>query len=356
MERAPVVAGIGMCLPPRSVDNHEMSRELDTTHEWILSRTGIARRRRADAGTSTGDLAVGAAAGALASSGDAGADALVVATTTPDRRCPATGPEVAARLGLGEIPAFDVAAVCTGFLYGLTVASALIRSRTYHRVLVVGAETYSRIVDPLDRGTAVIFGDGAGAVLVRGGDPDEPGALLGTHLGSDGSGADLIAIAAGGARTPHPDPESGRELPREERYFSMRGRQVYGQAVHRMTACARVVLDRAGWAPGSLGAFVGHQANQRILDAVGDKLHIPAERRFGNIRDVGNTAAASIPLALADTAAAGRVRPGARTLLTAFGGGLTWGAATLTWPAAAPVACPPAVRPSTAAPTGRTVE
>ncbi|MFK0293456.1 beta-ketoacyl-ACP synthase III [Streptomyces sp. NPDC090442] len=336
-----VLDGIGSCLPPRVLTNDDVRRRgvLETTDEWIRTRTGIARRREADEDTSTGDLAVAAGRAAQQSAG-ARADLVLVATTTPDRRCPATAPEVAQRLGLGTVPAFDLSAVCSGFLYGLAVATALIRTGVCTRPLVIGAETYSRIIDPLDRDTAVIFGDGAGAVLLRAGDRGEPGAVAATDWGSDGTGSDLIAIAAGGSRQPDP----AHRQSREQHYFRMRGREVYGQAVRRMTASSNAVLAKTGWQPATIGAFIGHQANQRILDSVADRIGIPPKHRYGNLREVGNTAAASIPLALADAAAHRRIRPGTPTLLTAFGGGLTWASAALTWPSARPFAHPPEPR------------
>ncbi|MEU2870503.1 beta-ketoacyl-ACP synthase III [Streptomyces olivoreticuli] len=332
--RTAVVQGLGASLPPRVLSNEEVTRRgaLDTTDEWIRMRTGIARRHEAGEGVSTGDLAVAAGRAALASAHSTCADLLLLATTTPDRRCPATAPEVAHRLGLGHVPAFDLAAVCSGFVYGLTIATAMVRAGFCARPLVIGAETYSTIIDPLDRDTAVIFGDGAGAVLLCPGDPDEPGAVVASDLGADGAGSDLIAITAGGSRMP----DTSSQLDRESHYFRMRGREVYGHAVRRMTESSLTVLDRAGWQPTSVRAFIGHQANQRILDSVADRIGIGPQYRFGNIREVGNTAAASIPLALSDTAARNIVAPGARSLLTAFGGGLTWGSIALYWPTAAP--------------------
>ncbi|MDF4251987.1 beta-ketoacyl-ACP synthase 3 [Streptomyces sp. WMMB303] len=338
--RAGVVCGIGASLPPAQRSNADVAREGDlaTSDEWIRSRTGIARRRRAGPGIATGDLAAAAGGAALESSGGAAPDLVLLATTTPDRRCPATAPEVAHRLALGPVPAFDLAAVCSGFVYALTVATGLVRSGFCERPLVIGAETYSTIVDPRDRDTAVIFGDGAGAVLLRAGERGEPGEVLAWDLGADGAGSDLIAIAAGGSAAPG----ASDRPPRDHRYLRMRGREVYAHAVRRMTESSRTVLRRADWPASALGAFIGHQANQRILDTVGDRLGVAAECRFGNIRDVGNTAAASVALALADTAARGVVRPGAPTLLTAFGGGLTWGSIALTWPEARTCADTPA--------------
>lgn len=341
-----VIIGIGACLPPRVVDNDTVIARggLYTDDTWIRDRTGIAHRRHADPGTSTGDLAVGAGRAALLSAGGHRPEMLLLATSTPDHPCPATAPAVAHQLGLGTIPAFDVSAVCSGFLYTLATATALIRSAMYSTVLVIAAETYTSIVNPADRETAPIFGDGAAAVLLAPGSPDEPGAVTAVDLGADGSGSRLITVPYGGSRHPHhlppPDPDA--------HYFHMQGRTVYAHAVRRMTQSAGGALRQAGWAPESVRAFVGHQANQRILDSVGDRLGIPPAHRFGNIGELGNTAAASIPLVLADPSVHQAVAPGARSLLTAFGGGLTWASATLNWPAAVPrTEEPPAVPDTT---------
>lgn len=318
-DRCAVLSGLGTCLPSGIVTNDELARRLDTSDEWIHERTGISSRRIAPPGTSTAELATVAARGALASAGRTSCDLVVVATTTPDRACPATAPAVASALGLTGAGAFDLAAVCSGFVYGLSVASAMITAGTCQSALVVGAELYSTIVDPEDRGTAIIFGDGAGAVLLEAGTRADPGAVLHHDLGSDGGGRDLITIAPG------------------ERYLSMRGREVYVQAVPGMTDSALRVLKAAGWESGDVDAFVGHQANIRILRSVAKRLGLPDERVIANIEDVGNTAAASIPLALAQAAADGRVARGDRLVLTAFGGGLTWGSTALSWSGVEPV-------------------
>ena len=337
-----VICGIGVYLPPRVLTNEQVIARghLDTTDEWITARTGIERRRYASADVSTGDMATAAAHAALRSASVSASlspanssqenvmpDVLLLATTTPDRPCPATAPEVAHRLGLGPIPAFDLAAVCSGFLYALATAAAFVRAGLAARPLVVAAEKYSAIIDPHDRGTAPIFADGAAAVLLRGGRPAEPGAVLAVDWGSDGGGSDLVAIAAGGSRRP----ATASPAP-DEFYFRMRGGQVYAHAVRRMTQSARAALASTGWKAQDVEAFIGHQANQRILDSVAERLGIDARHNLGNIRDVGNTAAASIPLALADAVSRGACRPGAPTLLTAFGGGLTWASVTLHWP------------------------
>ncbi|MFE6637549.1 beta-ketoacyl-ACP synthase III [Streptomyces tendae] len=335
MTRSSVLAGLGSCLPSRCVTNAELERTLDTSDEWIRARTGIARRYVAEEGTHTSDLAVGAAERALKSARLAPdeVDAVIVATTTPDRPCPATAPTVAARLGTGPVPAFDVSAVCSGFLYGLATGSGLIASGAAERVLVIGAETFSRILNPRDRSTSVIFGDGAGAVVLRAGEPGETGALGPLRLGSDGTGVDLITVPAGGP--PRPGAVAPDDL--ADRYFTMEGKRVFWLAVQRMGECAESVLDRAGWRVEDVDWLVSHQANHRITARLADEIGIPRGRSVSNIAEVGNTAAASIPLALDHAHARGTLRPGDRVLLTAFGGGLTWGAAALTWPAVDPV-------------------
>jgi len=327
------LVGLGSYLPPRRVTNEELAAVFDTSDEWITTRTGIRTRHWAAPGVATSDLAVEAGHRALKSANlplEPGAvDAVVLATTTPDHPCPATAPQVASRLGLGTVAAYDIAAVCSGFLYALATASAQITAGQAGRVLVIGAETYSTILNPADRTTSIIFGDGAGAVVLAATpDADRPGVLLGVDLGSDGSQQDLIMIPGGGSRqraTPgEPQPE--------DRYFTMQGKRVFTEAVTRMGDSACALLARIGWPADSVDHLVGHQANARILRALAERLRLPGERAVINIDRVGNTSAASIPLALSDAATAGTLTPGSRVLLTAFGGGLSWGAAALTWP------------------------
>jgi 3-oxoacyl-[acyl-carrier-protein] synthase-3 len=324
-----VLAGIGSAVPPRVVGNTELAARLDTSDEWIRTRTGIRQRHVVDPGVSTSDLAVDAAVGALKSAGVAEVDTVVLATSTPDRLCPATAPLVASRLGLPQVAAFDVDAVCSGFVYALATAAGLIAAGIAGSVLVIGADTFSTILDPDDRTTTAIFGDGAGAVLLRPGEPDEPGALGPFDLHSDGELADLITVPAGGSR----QRSAGGPAPRGDYFFQMRGRSVFGHAVVRMAESVRTVLARAGWQLADVDRIVGHQANSRILAAVARELEVDPDRMVCNLDRVGNTAAASIPLALADAARSGQVRTGHRVLLSAFGGGATWGAAALRWPA-----------------------
>jgi 3-oxoacyl-[acyl-carrier-protein] synthase III len=326
--RSAVLCGLGAWLPPRIVTNDELATRMDTSDEWIRTRTGISARHIVSAGMSTSDLAAEAGARAMDSAGVKDVDVVVLATTTPDRPCPGTAPVVAHRLGLTGRPAFDVSAVCTGFLYGLSVAAGLIASGAAEQVLVIGAEAFSTIIDPGDRTTGVLFGDGAGAVVLRAGDPGEPGAVGWVELGSDGSLADIITVRAGGAE----QRSAGQEVPPGDRYFSMRGKEVFTHAVKRMSQAAATALAHAGWQAGEVDRLVGHQANLRILQAIGERMDISAERIVVHLDRVGNTAAASIPLALDHAACTGELYPGARVVLAAFGGGATWGATALTWP------------------------
>lgn len=331
-----VVAGLGAVEPRRVVPNAELAPALGVSDEWIRRRTGIAERRVVDPGTTTGDLACTAGQNALKSARVDQVDAVLVATSTPDRLSPATAPEVATRIGVNRAAAFDLAAVCSGFVYGLATAAGLIASGVAERVLLIGAETNSYFLQrtPAGRGPAILFGDGAGAVVLRAGDPTEPGAVGPFHLASDGSASELIRIDTGGSRQraaaaahrpgESPEPPSG--------YWSVAGQAVYRAAVAHMTSSSRQVLRRGGRTVADLDRFVAHQANQRILDRVADNLGVPPERRIGNVASTGNTGAASIPLALADACQDGTLRPGHQLLVTAFGGGLTWGSALIAWP------------------------
>ncbi len=276
----------------------------------------------------TSDLAVEAGQRALKSAGLEAVDALILATTTPDRPCPATAPEVASRLGLGAIAAFDIAAVCTGFIYALANGAGLIAAGIADRVLVIGAEVFAGILNPRDRTTRAIFGDGAGAVVLRAGSADDIGAIGPFTLGSDGHGADLITVPAGGSRLPYRPGDRDQS----KQYFVMQGQPVYRRAIEMMTQSSARVLELADWPVSAVDWLVCHQANRRIVSAVAARLGIPADRCLLNIDQVGNTAAASIPLALAHGSVSGALRTGDRIVLTGFGGGLTWGSTVLRWP------------------------
>lgn len=326
--RAPVLCGLGSWTPPCVVTNDDLASVMDTSDEWIRSRTGIARRHVASTGMATSDLAVEAGLRALKSAQIETVDAVILATTTPDHPCPATAPAVAYRLGLGTVAAFDVAAVCSGFIYALANAAGMISADIADRVLVIGAEVFTSILNPADRATRVLFGDGAGAVVLRLGAADEPGAIGSFTLGSDGGGADMITVPAGGSRMPYGNDgydESGH-------FFAMQGQQVYRRGVAEMTQSTARAAALAGWPTSEVDWLVCHQANRRIVTAVARRLGIPADRCLMNIDRVGNTAAASIPLALAHGAESGALRSGDHVVLTAFGGGLTWGSTALRWP------------------------
>jgi 3-oxoacyl-[acyl-carrier-protein] synthase III len=323
-----VICGIGYWLPARVVTNAELCTRLDTSEDWILSRTGISCRRRIEPGEATSDLAVKAGSAALKSAGGMPVQAVVLATTTPDYRCPATAPAVASRLGLGGVAAFDVSAVCSGFLYGLATAAGFIAAGMAERVLLIAAEAFSTLLNPDDRTTQPIFGDGAGAVVLRRGRAGEPGAIGPVVLGSDGDRSELITVKAGGSRQPSQGPVLGDG----SQYFQMRGREVYREAIGRMSAAGTEALTAVGWQLSDVDRLVAHQANARINATVAATLSLRRDAVAQNIADVGNTAAASIPVLLTQAALNGTLKPGHRVLLVAFGGGLTWGAATLTWP------------------------
>jgi 3-oxoacyl-(acyl-carrier-protein) synthase III len=313
-KRAAVLCGLGSWLPPRVVDNAEIAARLETSEEWIRTRTGVRQRRIIDPGMSTSDLAVEAGQRALKSANEESVDFVIVATTTPDRPCPATAPEVASRIGVGGAAAFDLNAVCTGFLYALATGASLVSGGTAERVLVIGADTFSTVIDPNCRTSAVIFGDGAGAVVLRAGEHHELGAIGPFDLGSDGESADLIKV---------PDRHS---------YFDMDGQKVFVRAIMHMAKSAEAVLDKAGMRLQDVDKFVCHQANARILYGVAEQLGQPRDKFVRNIDLVGNTAAASVPLAMAMASDSGELKVGQRVLLGAFGGGLTWGSTLLRWP------------------------
>lgn len=318
------IAGLGVRLPDRVVTNDDLAEVLDTSDEWIRTRTGIRQRHVAAPEEATSDLAAAAARDALADAGLEVADltAVIVATTSPDHAVAATAPLVASALGV-TVPAFDLNAACSGFIYALRVASGMVATGD-GAVLVIGAETLTRVVDPEDRGVAVLFGDGAGAVVLV---PD-PEARLGPFtLGADGDGASMLWTASGGTRRPF----DAEVLADRSHYMTMRGGDVYRNAVVRMVESAREVLELAGLSVSDVDLLVGHQANVRILDAVAARLGLPTQLSQVSLDRHGNTSAASIPLAMWDAREQGKLHDGDTVLLAAFGAGLTWGACLLTW-------------------------
>lgn len=325
MTRAAVITATGSAVPAHVETNDMLAQRLDTSDEWIRQRTGIGQRHVATTET-TADLAVAAGKQALEALGpDYEIDQLILATTTPDRACPAVAPEVASRLGLGTIPAYDVAAVCSGFLFALRTARDAILAGTSRRSLVIASETFTRLLDPTDRATVAIFGDGAGAVVVEAGDPEAPGAIHDIRLRSDGALADLIT-ANGNPTT------LDRVDDTHDPYFHMQGQAVFLHAVLNMEEITRQTLDAVGWDADSIAHFVGHQANARILHAVADRLDVDAAKVNLHLEHVGNTAGASIPLALDDALRRGHIQSGERIAMASFGGGATWGAAAINAP------------------------
>ena len=317
------ITGLGSYLPEQVVTNEDFARRLDTSDEWIRTRTGIRERHYAAPDEATSDLATAAGRAALHDAGLTAddVDVIIVATTTPDHPVPATAPIVAARLGR-TCTAFDLNAACSGFVYGLQVGAGMAADGS--TVLLIGAETLTRYVDPDDRSIAVLFGDGAGAVVLR---RDDAATIGPFDLGSDGSELEILWMRAGGSREPF-DPIAHAETSSR---MSMRGGDVYRHAVTRMTSSSQIVLEAAGITIDDIDLMVGHQANLRILEAVGQRLGVPEDRCHITVDRHGNTSAASIPLALDDARQQGLLDPGARLLLTAFGGGLTWGSCVLTW-------------------------
>lgn len=328
------IIGIGSYLPERVLSNAELAGMVDTSDEWITSRTGIRERRVVAEGEATSHLAVRAARTALERSGVSAADVdlVVVATTTADMVFPSTASLVQAELGL-TCGAVDVNAACTGFIYALDLAASQIESGRAGTVLVIGADTLTRIVDFTDRSTCVLFGDGAGAVVLKA--ADEPG-VLGMVLGSDGTGGQLLCVPAGGSARPCTE----ETLAERQHYLQMAGNEVYKFAVRVIPRATLEALERSGLGVNDLTWLVPHQANQRIIDTVADRLDMPHERVFSNVATTGNTSAASIPLALDDLYTSGRLSPGDVVGLVGFGAGLTWGGAIVRWTMESPAATP----------------
>lgn len=315
-----VIVGTGACLPERIVTNAEMSRLVDTTDEWIVERTGIRQRHVAGEGEKTSDLALGAAREALAAAGIDGRDVdlIVLATATPDQTFPATAATVQRELGCFGVPAFDLQAVCSGFVYALTVADNFIKAGQARTALVIGAETFSRILDWTDRGTCVLFGDGAGAVVLKAEQGEGTTAdrgILTTHLHADGRQNDLLYVDGGPSSTG----TTG--------HLRMHGREVFRHAVVNLAAVVEEALKATGLTSDDIDWLVPHQANKRILDGTAKKLGVSPDKVVVTVDRHANTSAASIPLALAEAVADGRIQPGQLVLLEAMGGGFTWGSA-----------------------------
>jgi 3-oxoacyl-[acyl-carrier-protein] synthase-3 len=325
------IAGWGTAVPEHRLTNADLERQVETSDDWIVERTGIRERRVAAPTETTASLAIEAGTAAIKQAGitPEDVDLLIVATATPEQPIPHTGAFVGEGLGL-RCGSFDLGAGCAGFVYELVTGAALLTAGHMDHVLVIGAETLSRIVDPSDRGTCILFGDGAAGVLLEKSPDDAPG-VLAWDLGCDGSATGLLCVPAGGSRLP-PTPETIAE---GLQYIKMQGQEVFRRAVRAVVDSARLTLDRAGLAAEDVDWFIPHQANLRIIEAAASRLKIPMEHTIVNIEGYGNTSAASIPLAMSEAADDGRIEDGDVLLLSGFGAGMTWGSAALRWGRAA---------------------
>jgi 3-oxoacyl-[acyl-carrier-protein] synthase-3 len=329
-----VITGWGFYVPERVLTNRDLERLVGTTDEWIVERTGIRERRIVADDESTATMATRAARHALERAGIAGSDldVIIVGTTTPDYLLPTAAALVQEQLGAHRAGILDLGAACAGFIYGLSVARGLIAAGTARRILVIGAETISRYVDWSDRATCVLFGDGAGAVIVEASESQD--GIVSTVLHGDGSKREFLTVKGGGSKHP-PTAESVRD---GLHFIRMQGNEVFKLAVPSMASAAEEAIKAAGLRLEDIDLLVPHQANLRIIDAVAKRLRLDRAKVFVNIEKYGNTSAASIPIALCEAVADGRVRQGDRLVFAAFGGGMTWGAAVVRW--TAPVLAP----------------
>jgi 3-oxoacyl-[acyl-carrier-protein] synthase-3 len=328
MNHGVTISGVGAYAPSGILTNEDLEKLVDTTDEWIVQRTGMKRRHIAAPNEATSDIAIPAALAALDAAGKqpGDLDCVIVATATPDYLFPATSCIVASRLGISGKAAFDISIGCSGFVYSLTVAAALIRSGVYQRILVIGAETLSKIVDYTDRATCVLFGDGAGAVVVERAQED---CFLGSELGAEGSDPSVLYLPGGGSRMPLS--LNGETAQQRLGYIRMQGQAVFKFAVQQMAGSVQAALAKAGLTTDDVDFVVPHQANKRIVDATMKMLQLPLDKCITNIDEYGNTSAASIPLALADSVRAGQVKKGNVVVFVAFGAGLSWGAVVWRW-------------------------
>ena len=320
------IAAVGHYAPAGILTNEDLEKVLDTTDEWITTRTGMKRRHVAAPGEAASDLALAAARSALSKTSltPADIDCYIVATATPDYMFPATACIVASKLGAADKPAFDIEIACSGFIYGLTIASSMVRAGVYKRIMLIGAEVLTRIANRTDRATAVLFGDGAGAVILE---QSETDCFLSSELGSDGSRPELLYIPGGGSRTPH----TVDSIEAGEHFLRMEGKEVFKFAVTKMIAATDIALQKANLKKSDLDWLIPHQANRRIITAAAKYLEMPEEKVIVNIEEYGNTSAASIPMALAEAVASGKIKNGDIIVFVGFGGGLSWGAVCWKW-------------------------
>jgi 3-oxoacyl-[acyl-carrier-protein] synthase-3 len=322
------ISGLGCYAPQRVMTNHELAQLVDTSDEWIVERTGIRERRVAAADEALSDLSLPAARQALeeASADPASVDLIIVATVTPDVAFPSTGAILADQLGSQDAAAYDLSAGCTGFMYALAQAYGMLVGGLSRRALVVGGDVLSKIVNWHDRRTCVLFGDGAGAVVLE---RVDAGGFIGFELGAEGAGGIHLSLPAGGSRLP----ASAETVAAEQHFVHMNGPEVYKFATRVLVSSAEKLLAECGLTVEDVDVYVPHQANVRIIDHAARKLGIPKERVVVNVDRYGNTSSGSIPLALADAVADGRLRQGATVLMTGMGAGLTWGSSLIEWTA-----------------------
>jgi 3-oxoacyl-[acyl-carrier-protein] synthase-3 len=326
--RPVAIAGTGSYVPEKVLTNEDLQRIVDTSDEWITERTGIKRRRIAAENEATSDMAVHAARAALENAGVAAADLdfIIVATFTPDMFFPSTACFVQKALGAAKATCFDVSAACSGFLYCLDIARNAIASGAAENVLVIGADKVSGVIDWTDRNTCVLFGDGAGAAVLRPA-TDGRGEILSLYSGSNGALDEILNVPAGGSRCPLTAANVDSRL----NTMKMAGREVYRHAVQTMVSAARSALDRAGLTSDDIKCFIPHQANLRIIETIAHKLDVPMDRFFINLTEYGNTSAAAVAIALDEAQRSGRVQPGDHLLMVVFGGGLTWASSVVRW-------------------------
>lgn len=315
-----MIVGTGSAAPDKVVTNFDLEKIVDTSDQWIRERTGIERRHILEEGKTNSDLAAMAAMRAIEDAGltPRDIDCIIQATITPDSLFPATACRVQALINADRAAAFDISAACSGFIYGLVLADSLITTGKYKRVLVIGSEILSRFMDWEDRATCVLFGDGAGAVVLASSDGER--GILSDYLRSDGRLADLLGIAGGGSAMP----TSHTTVDEKRHFIHMKGREVFKHAVRTMVDAAKHGLKAAGYKDEDLDLLITHQANIRIIEAIGERLKLPKENIFVNLQEYGNTSAASIPLAMDQARKEGKLKPGDLCLLVAFGGGFTW--------------------------------
>jgi len=321
------IAGLGKYLPKKVLTNAELEKMVDTSDEWITSRSGIKERRLAAKNEATSDLAVLASREALedAKISPANLDLIIVATITPDMQFPSTACILQKGIGAGKAVCFDISAACAGFVFALDIAWQFIARGTYKNALVVGAETLSSITDWQDRGTCVLFGDGAGACVLS--ETKSGGGIVSTYLGSNGSMSDLLQVPAGGSR----NPASHKTIDNRMHYLKMHGNELFKVAVNTMSEAAKVILKQAGLRAQDIDLVIPHQANIRIIKAVAKKIGLPEEKLYLNIDRYGNMSSASLAVALCEAVKEGRVKKGDTILLDAFGAGLVWGACIIKW-------------------------